>query len=199
MLDHGPPVAGKPRVDDPQPAAAVEDRSSAAAVESLTRRVAVDEVQALDDQLRLGLILECEVVHVCVLSQVSLYKMRRLPSPVSVTKPPPSSTTRRLVLETLAVAFIWINTGLGPHANRITPPAWTADTTLFEQRGRGRHQTRDRERRAAAAADRARSGTILLLGLVLRLLLDARRHRVRQRRRSALAGQRVRVRLPHLV
>ena len=52
-----------------------------------------------------------------------MYRIRRRPSPLSVTRPPPSSTTRRLVFDTLAVAFIRISTGLAPHENRITPPA----------------------------------------------------------------------------
>src|SRR5436305_10241872 len=58
--------------------------------------------------------------------------MRRRPWPLSVTRPPPSSTTRELVFRTLAVACILIVTGLGPQAKRIIPPARTAATTAAE-------------------------------------------------------------------
>ena len=50
-------VARERGVDDPQPAAAVEDGASAAAVEALAVRVAVGERQVLDDQLGGRLIL----------------------------------------------------------------------------------------------------------------------------------------------
>ena len=53
-------LAAVPRehgVDDPQPAAAVEDGASAASVEALAGRVAVHERQVLDDQLGGRLIL----------------------------------------------------------------------------------------------------------------------------------------------
>src|SRR3954453_12838696 len=58
--------------------------------------------------------------------------MRRFPPPLGVTLPPPSSTTRRLVLTTLAVAFITILTLPGPQRKRITPPFATARTTARE-------------------------------------------------------------------
>ena len=58
--------------------------------------------------------------------------MRRSPCPLSVTRPSPSSTTRLLVLTTLAVAFIWIVTGSGPQRNLMTPPFLTAVTTAFD-------------------------------------------------------------------
>src|SRR5690349_3363621 len=58
--------------------------------------------------------------------------MRRRPCPLRVTRPPPSSTTARLVLRTLAVARIRIVTGRGPHAKRIVPPPRTAATTRAE-------------------------------------------------------------------
>ena len=58
--------------------------------------------------------------------------MRRRPAPLSVTVPPPSRTTSRRVLRTLAVARIRIVTGLGPQENVILPPARTAATTAEE-------------------------------------------------------------------
>src|SRR3954469_23879840 len=58
--------------------------------------------------------------------------MRRRPPPLSVTNPPPSRTTSRRVLRTLAVALIRMVTGLGPHENLILPPARTAATTAEE-------------------------------------------------------------------
>src|ERR1700722_2436414 len=58
--------------------------------------------------------------------------IRRLRSPLRVTRPPPSMTTRRLRLTTFAVACIRIVTGAGPHENRITPPWRTAATTRSE-------------------------------------------------------------------
>ena len=61
-----------------------------------------------------------------------MYRIRRRPSPLSVTSPPPSSTTRALVFLTLAVAFIRIVTGRGPHEKRMIPPARTAATTAAD-------------------------------------------------------------------
>src|SRR3954453_11676529 len=55
--------------------------------------------------------------------------MRRFPAPLSVTLARPSSTTRRLVLTTLAVSFITILTLPGPQRKRMTPPLATARTT----------------------------------------------------------------------
>src|SRR5580700_8006975 len=55
--------------------------------------------------------------------------MRRAPPPLSVTFPPPSSTTSELVLRTLAVACIMIVTGSAPQSKVITPPLATAATT----------------------------------------------------------------------
>src|SRR4029077_8893238 len=55
--------------------------------------------------------------------------MRRAPPPLSVTFPPPSSTTSELVLRTLAVACIMIVTGVAPQSKVITPPLATAATT----------------------------------------------------------------------
>src|SRR3954470_11081794 len=55
--------------------------------------------------------------------------MRRFPSPLSVTLPRPSSTTRRLVLTTLAVSFITILALPRPQRKRMTPPLATARTT----------------------------------------------------------------------
>src|SRR5215471_7301732 len=65
-------------------------------------------------------------------AQVSENRMRRLPPPLSVTRPPPSSTTRCLVLGTLAVAVITIVTGLLPQSNLMIPPAATALTTAAD-------------------------------------------------------------------
>ena len=75
---------------------------------------------------------QCEVVQVWAGSQVSIYKMRRTPPPLSVTRPPPSRTTLALVLRTLAVAVITMVTGRGPQENAITPPAATARTTACD-------------------------------------------------------------------
>src|ERR1700733_2973858 len=61
-----------------------------------------------------------------------MYRIRRRPSPLSVTNPPPSRTTRALVLRTLAVALILIVTGRGPHEKRMTPPARTAAITAAD-------------------------------------------------------------------
>lgn len=58
--------------------------------------------------------------------------MRRLPAPLSVTLPPPSSTTRDTALRTFAVAAIVITTGRGPQENVMTPPAATAATTAAD-------------------------------------------------------------------
>src|SRR5687768_12141202 len=55
--------------------------------------------------------------------------MRRSPPPLRVTSPPPSRTTRALVLTTLAVRRITIVTGSGPQRNAMTPPRATARTT----------------------------------------------------------------------
>ena len=57
-----------------------------------------------------------------------MYRIRTLPPPLKVTLPPPSSTTRWLVLTTLAVAVIVMVTGLGPQLNLMTPPSATALT-----------------------------------------------------------------------
>src|ERR1700678_3522366 len=75
---------------------------------------------------------QCEVVQVWAGSQVSMYRMRRTPPPLSVTGPPPSRTTLALVLRTLAVAVITMVTGRGPQENAITPPAATAWTTACD-------------------------------------------------------------------
>src|SRR4029453_9366886 len=59
--------------------------------------------------------------------------MRRVPPPLSVIRPLPSSTIRGpLALRTFAVAFMVIVTGSGPQLNVITPPAATADTTASD-------------------------------------------------------------------
>src|SRR5689334_25190837 len=58
--------------------------------------------------------------------------MRRAPPPLSVTLPPPSSTSLGLALRTFAVAVIVIVTGAGPHENVMTPPAATAATTAAD-------------------------------------------------------------------
>src|SRR5690242_9114636 len=69
---------------------------------------------------------QCDVVHSSASSQVFWYRMRRCPPPLRVTLPPPSRTSFGLRLWTLAVAFIVIVTGAGPHENVTTPPAATA-------------------------------------------------------------------------
>src|SRR5450432_204343 len=75
---------------------------------------------------------QCDEVHTCAGSQVSMYRIRRTPPPLSVTFPPPSITTWALVLRTFAVALIMIVTGRGPQEKVITPPAATAATTALD-------------------------------------------------------------------
>src|SRR6476619_3939762 len=58
--------------------------------------------------------------------------MRRFPSPLRVTRPPPSSTIFGFALTTLAVAVMVMVTGAAPHANVMIPPAATAATTASE-------------------------------------------------------------------
>src|SRR5436190_9582690 len=58
--------------------------------------------------------------------------IRRCPAPDSVTRPPPSRTTRATLLRTLAVALNTIVTGAGPQLNVMIPPAATALTTAAE-------------------------------------------------------------------
>src|SRR4029450_254871 len=65
-------------------------------------------------------------------SQVFMYRIRRASWPSSVTRPPPSSTTSGLLLNTRAVAAILIVTGCGPQSNVMTPPLATALTTAAE-------------------------------------------------------------------
>src|SRR5258708_36013010 len=72
------------------------------------------------------------VIHFCFLSQVFMYRIRRLPPPLRVTRPPPSMTIRRWVLTTFAVAVITMVTGLGPQLNLIIPPLATALTTAAD-------------------------------------------------------------------
>ena len=72
------------------------------------------------------------VVQVWRLSQVFMYRIRRFPAPLSVTLPPPFSTTCRLVFTTLAVAVMVIVTGLGPQLKLMIPPLATARTTARE-------------------------------------------------------------------
>jgi hypothetical protein len=61
-----------------------------------------------------------------------MYRIRILPLPESVTRPPPSMTTFGCLLTTFAVLVIVIVTGLAPHLNVITPPAATAATTAAD-------------------------------------------------------------------
>src|SRR5215470_15220647 len=65
-------------------------------------------------------------------AQVSENRIRRWPPPLSVTRPPPSSTTRCLVLGTRAVAVITIVTGLLPQSNLMIPPLKTVRTTAAD-------------------------------------------------------------------
>src|SRR3954463_4544782 len=58
--------------------------------------------------------------------------MRRLPAPLSVTRPPPARTTWLFLLRTLAVALMVIVTGFGPQLKVMMPPAATALTTAAE-------------------------------------------------------------------
>ena len=61
-----------------------------------------------------------------------MYRMRRWPAPLSITLPPPSSTTTGEVLTTLAVSVMTMVTGSGPQSNVITPPCATASTTACD-------------------------------------------------------------------
>src|SRR5262245_20108999 len=63
--------------------------------------------------------------------------MRRLPPPLSVTKPPPSSTSFGLRFLTLAVAAIVIVTGSVPQLNVTMPPLATALTTAADEQPAG--------------------------------------------------------------
>src|SRR5580698_9054962 len=77
-----------------------------------------------------GWLTQSSVDHVP--AQVSEYRIRRLPAPLSVTSPPPSSTTRWRVFGTLAVAVMTIVTGFEPHLNLMIPPSATARTTAAD-------------------------------------------------------------------
>ena len=61
-----------------------------------------------------------------------MYRMRRWPAPLSVTLPPPSSTTIGEVLTTFAVSVITMVTGSGPQLNVMIPPSATASTTACD-------------------------------------------------------------------
>src|SRR5215472_18208129 len=78
------------------------------------------------------------VVQICFLSQVFMYRLRCLRPPLSVTLPPPSSTTLWLVFTTLAVALMLMVTGLGPQRKVMTPPLATALTTAADVQLDGR-------------------------------------------------------------
>ena len=73
--------------------------------------------------------------------------MRRSPSPLRVTRPPPSRTTDAEVLTTFAVLFIAIVTGSGPQSKVISPPLATARTTAREVHEAGRAGPDDRAAR----------------------------------------------------
>src|SRR5258706_14539005 len=75
---------------------------------------------------------QCDVVHICRLSHVSMYRIRRMPAPLSVTFPPPSIITLELVLRTLAVARMTMVTGEGPQRKVTPPPLATARTAAAE-------------------------------------------------------------------
>jgi hypothetical protein len=64
--------------------------------------------------------------------QVSENRILRLPSPLSVTRPPPSITTRRLVLVTRAVSDIVMVIGALPHLKVKIPPAATSRITASD-------------------------------------------------------------------
>src|SRR5690349_2690665 len=85
--------------------------------------------------------------------------MRRSPPPLSVTRPPPSSTTSGpWSLRTLAVAFMAIVTGAGPQSKVITPPAATAATTAADVQLAGVPLPTTRSGRRVSTA-RASAGT----------------------------------------
>ena len=71
-------------------------------------------------------------------AQVSEYRILRLPPPLRVIKPPPSSTTRCRVLITLAVDAMTMMTGLGPQSKVMMPPAATSRTTAADVQLAGR-------------------------------------------------------------
>ena len=75
---------------------------------------------------------QCDVVQICAWSHVFMYRMRRWPAPLSVTLPPPSSTTTAEVLTTFAVSVITMVTGSGPQLNVMIPPSATASTTACD-------------------------------------------------------------------
>ncbi len=83
-----------------------------------------------------GWLTQSSVDHVP--AQVSEYRILRLPPPLSVIRPPPSSTTRCLVLITLAVVVMEMVTGLGPQLKVMIPPAATARTTAADVQLAGR-------------------------------------------------------------
>jgi hypothetical protein len=76
-----------------------------------------------------------------------------------VTNPPPSRTTSRRELRTLAVASIRIVTRLGPHENLILPPARTAATTAADVQLRGVPCPMTRVEAAGSAAANDHDGT----------------------------------------
>src|SRR5688500_12884254 len=79
--------------------------------------------------------------------------MRRWPPPLSVTRPPPSSTTSGpWSLRTLAVAFMAIVTGDGPQSKVITPPAASAVATAAAVQPAGGPVPRTRSGLRVAAA-----------------------------------------------
>jgi hypothetical protein len=64
--------------------------------------------------------------------------MRRTPPPLSVTLPPPSSTTTGLrSFRTFAVCVMTIVTGSGPQEKVMMPPAATAATTAADVQDAG--------------------------------------------------------------
>src|SRR5690242_1837778 len=75
---------------------------------------------------------QCEVVQCWCGSQVSMYRIRRAPPPLSVTLPPPSRVTNALRLSTRAVACMVMVTGAGPQLKVMSPPFATARTTALE-------------------------------------------------------------------
>src|SRR2546423_1249678 len=75
---------------------------------------------------------QCEVVQHCAGSQVSWYRMRRWPPPLSVILPPPSMITRELAFRTFAVSCRVMVSGAGPQLNVTIPPTAIAETSSSE-------------------------------------------------------------------
>src|SRR5260221_6565187 len=91
---------------------------------------------------------QCDVVHICRLSRVSMYRIQRMPAPLSVTFPPPSITTLELVLRTFAVARMTNGHGRGTAAEGDDAALGHRVTTVV-RREEGRDLCLQRQLRAS--------------------------------------------------